>query len=804
MATPNQPGMADTTDTAEISTSLSTRRSLGFAAAIYGIVTLVLGYPALVGQFLVSPVSDQYKAGYAFREFAAATLRQTGHFPLWNPYIFGGMPYVAAMHGDIFYPTFLLRMVLPTDVAMTWGFMIHVFLAGLFTYVFLRALGLGFYGALIGGLAYMVGGNVAALVSPGHDGKLFISALLPMALFLVLRLVRDGRRWAFGALGLVLGLAVLTPHPQLLQYLLLVTGAFSLFVAFADIGAGKLPRAVAGRRLALVAVAVVIGALIGAVQFLPVLHYVDWSPRAGGAGWAHAISFSLPPEEMINFYLPQFSGILGHYWGRNSIHLHSEYIGASVLILAGLAFARSWSAPQRRVIWFFGGTFVVALLWALGGYTPFYHLVYAVVPGTHYFRAPSTMLFVVSFCTAGLAAFGVERALRWDITARYLIGWSVVAVIVLVLALGGGFTHLAISLAPTGAEDFVRSNDAALHLGALRSSLFVALGLAILFLLGTRRLGRDVAGLLLAVLVVVDLWSVVRMYWVFSPPASVLFASDPAIDYIKKQPTPGRVIPLQIEQSTRILDPFLREDGLMVHRIRNVLGYHGNELGRYEDLGDIAAGWRQAMANPNLWQLFNVHFILTDAPDLGMSSLKRVVGPVTNAAGTTVYLFELPDRNPAAWLTPAILKFPDDTVKAALLDPRFDIRRIALFDPTADVTPTELRGLPDTLAVHASVSRYDPGAIDIQLDAPAPEGSALVVSENYYPGWEATVDGKPTTIGRADMVLIGVPLPRGARAIMLRFHSAPYETGRTVTLVALLVTLLAWGGGALLDRFARG
>src|SRR2546423_10641391 len=109
--------------------------ALGWAAIVYAIGPFSLGYPALAGRFLVNPHSDQYIAGYAFREFAAATLRATGHFPLWNPYLFGGMPYIAAMHGDIFYPTFLLRMILPTDVAMTWGFIIHIFLAGLFTYL---------------------------------------------------------------------------------------------------------------------------------------------------------------------------------------------------------------------------------------------------------------------------------------------------------------------------------------------------------------------------------------------------------------------------------------------------------------------------------------------------------------------------------------------------------------------------------------------------------------------------------------------------------------------------------------------
>src|SRR5438552_3729621 len=97
------------------------RYASAWAALVYALATLTLAYPALGGSFLVNPGSDQYIAGYAFREFAAASLKAGHGFPQWNAYLFGGMPYIAAMHGDIFYPTFLLRMMLPTDQAMTWS-----------------------------------------------------------------------------------------------------------------------------------------------------------------------------------------------------------------------------------------------------------------------------------------------------------------------------------------------------------------------------------------------------------------------------------------------------------------------------------------------------------------------------------------------------------------------------------------------------------------------------------------------------------------------------------------------------------
>src|SRR6266550_2377460 len=216
------------------------RFAFGWAALVYALCTLSLAYPALAGQFLVNSHSDQYIAGYAFREFAASTLKATGHFPLWNPYLFGGLPYVAAMHGDIFYPTFLLRMVMPTDAAMTWGFAIHLFLAGLFAFGFFRTVGYGFYGSLIGGIAYMMGGQLASLVSPGHDGKLFVSALFPLALWMLYLGFRRGKAWAWGVFALTIGLDVLSPHPQLLQYTLLACGAYSLYLAFSRIDGNQL------------------------------------------------------------------------------------------------------------------------------------------------------------------------------------------------------------------------------------------------------------------------------------------------------------------------------------------------------------------------------------------------------------------------------------------------------------------------------------------------------------------------------------------------------------------------------------
>src|SRR5688572_9148639 len=169
------------------------RRPLLAATGLFTVWIAILSLPMLAGKFLSGPNSDQLATGYAYRAWAAEQILATGHVPLWNPEIFGGLPFVAAQHGDIFYPTALLRLVLPTATAMNLGFAIHYVAAGLLLYWFLRLLGVSWAGAVTGGLAYQLSGVVASLVQPGHDGKLFVSALLPLMLIGLLLALRRGR-----------------------------------------------------------------------------------------------------------------------------------------------------------------------------------------------------------------------------------------------------------------------------------------------------------------------------------------------------------------------------------------------------------------------------------------------------------------------------------------------------------------------------------------------------------------------------------------------------------------------------------
>jgi hypothetical protein len=794
------------------SNSYAPRFPSAWAALVYALSALTLTWPALAGGFLVNPLSDQYRAGYAFRDFAAHVMKTTGGFPQWDPYIFGGMPYVAAMHGDIFYPTFLLRLVLPTDVAMTWGMILHFFLCGLATYWFLRhACRFSFFAALIGGAAYMMGGFVSSLPSAGHDGKIFVSALFPVALLVLTWCMRDGRKWAWGVFSIVIGLTVLTPHPQLLQYLLLACGAWALFLAFGGTGTDKVPRGTAIRRLAIALGAVMVGGAIGAIQFVPVREYVSWSPRAPGFNYETATSFSFPLEELINTYLPQFSGILMKYWGRNPVHFHSEYVGVAVLVLAFAAFGGGWTGARKRLFWFWVGTGIVSLLWALGGSTPFFQLIYALVPGTKFFRAPSTIFYITTFAIAVLAALGTERLLAGRFSTRYVYGWLIGSVVVTLFALGGGFTVLAQNLAlipqiqgadpaavAAAVAERVDANAPDVKLGALRSLLFVALTCGTILLIARRKLAPRIAGWALVALVVADLWSIERLYWEFSAPAKTLYASDTTIEFLKKVNQPFRVLTIgtsDLQMATN--DPNLTGDGLMSHGVRAVSGYHGNELGRYD-------AFLGMYLNPTVWTLLNTEFLLVNADTLQLPGVRRIVGPVKDAAGSTVTLFELPGDHAFAWVAPAMIKYPDASVIDAFKATNFPVHSVAIFDTSSKVEAAKISTLPAPLTTTTHVDSYAPGHIAITLSDPAPKGSALVVSENFYPGWHATVDGKPATAERADLTLIGIALPEGARKVELNFSSDTYKEGKSITLAAIAIAILAVLAGLFVPAFPDG
>ena len=744
------------------------------AAAICVVASLTLLWPLLTGHILFGGGrSDMYIAGYSFRLFGAEYFKANHAIPQWNPYLFGGLPYIAAMHGDIFYPTAWLRWIMPVDLAITWGMAIHVMLAGWMTFIFGRSLRMGWWGALFAGVTYELTGIVASQMSPGHDGKIFVSALAPLACWLLVRAIRDRRMWAWGAFAITVALVILG-HYHMAYFLLIALGMWAVYLTWYEQPAG----ASKWKPLAFAAAAVLVGVGITSLQVVPFMDYIKFSPRAEGGvntGWAFATSFAMPPAEIFTLLLPQFNGMLDHYWGQNPLKFHTEYIGFLPLVLAGLA----WGDVQRRriVIALMVGA-AVFLLFAFGGYSPLYRIFFNVLPYLNKIRAMGMVFYLPAFCIALLAGIGLDRVLARGVAPRTILIVSGAFGLFALLGVVGGLQPVAESMAIAERAQAVQANAGELRTGALRLLVFVLLGGGFLWAVAANKVSARIGALALLLIAVADLWSIDNQFYEFSPRADKLFADDAVTSYLKKVKPPYRALEVGDSYGHSVL---------MAYGVPNALGYHGFEPRAYDELGGKDEGWKNLLS-PNFMSLLAVRFIVVNA-QAQVPGFHLAAGPTNTATGNPVVLYERDTVPEYARVVATAAKVPDSQEPDLIANPRFPANLVATYaDSTSVVADPVVQPLPAS-AVKATVNDWKPGSMSVALSGADAKTSRLVISENWYPDWHATVDGKPGVVRRADHSLLSVDLPPGAHKVDLVFESAAYAKGKMISLVALLIAL---------------
>src|SRR3954470_2016102 len=341
---------------------------------VMGLLTLVVFRRYLLsgpGEMLMG--QDTLAAGIMFRKFFVEHIRALGRLPLWNPYLFGGVPTIEAGSGDILYPAAILHLLLSMPSALAWKLIIHVYLAGIFMYLAARAFGVTRWVALFAGSTYLLSADLVSLVWGGQDGKMYVTALFPAALWLLVTAL-DRRSWLrFLWLGAVAGLMVVA-HPQLAYYAYIALAGYAVGSLWARRRDGAtLANVLAGGMLAAVTA---LG--VASVVLLPMYRYLrEDSPRAGpGRGFEYSASWSLHAAEAVSMFVPEFSGTdvqSETYWGKNPFKHNSEYAGALILVL-GIAGLVGLKGDRRR--WGLGAMAGLALLYALGAGTPVFKIFY--------------------------------------------------------------------------------------------------------------------------------------------------------------------------------------------------------------------------------------------------------------------------------------------------------------------------------------------------------------------------------------------------------------------------------------------
>ncbi|MBI4300361.1 MAG: YfhO family protein, partial [Chloroflexi bacterium] len=342
---------------------------------------------------------DLFTYTYPYKDFTAASLR-SGHIPLWNPYLFFGVPFFANIQTAVLYPINVLTSYMGAPQAAGLSIVLHIFLAGAGMYAFTRlSVGLGRAGSFLAALAFMFSGFLTAQV--GHLNQITVSVWLPLLLLCFEQAYRRRSLRLALAMALVVTLQALAGGPQQLYLSLVALGLFVVFV----IGRRAFQRPLPLRQTLLGAVGALLlfgfgvglGLGLAAIQLLPSLELSRWSIRGGGLGYTGATSFSLPPPDLLRALLPGFTS--------NPFSEYVAYVGAVALFLVLVALVVRRRHPYTLLCLVL---VVAGLLLAMGKFTPLYELAYRHVPGFDRFRVPARWLYLYSFGVSVLAGLGLS------------------------------------------------------------------------------------------------------------------------------------------------------------------------------------------------------------------------------------------------------------------------------------------------------------------------------------------------------------------------------------------------------------
>lgn len=727
---------------------------------------------------------------------------QSGHYPLWQPWTFSGMPTVAAFSylSGLYLPNLLFGAL---HIDPMYIQLLHLVFAGMGGFMLARRFGLGSTSAFLAGSAFMLNPYMTAMLAYGHGSQLMTAAYMPWVLWAAIRLAERGKLADAGLLALLIGLQLQRAHVQIAWYTWMLVVPLLVVKILVDKNAGGSKIKTGGFALA----ALVLGVAVALQVYLPALGYLPFSAR-GAAGdaadaYRYATMWSMHPAELLTYLLPGAYGFGGvTYWGFMPFTDFPHYAG---LIVLGFAVGGAVAGRKKPVVLFFIAMTVLALLLSFGNFfSPVYDLFYRFAPKFSSFRVPSMVLIVVALCLAMLSGFGLQAWLDKPLkdSSRFL-KWAGIAVgvmAILFLSLESGLEQLLrASFPPVRIDNFsLVSMVGDLRWELFRSSLFMLIlvfagVLGLLWLVAKGMINARQAALVLVTVSAIDL------LWMDHKIVS------PADNSLRMSPLVERAsldAALEEDEITRFLSsregPFriypvgrlFAENKFSIAGIESTGGYHAAKLGVYQEL----LSRTENLANLDVLRMLNVRYVVSPQP-LHAEELKPVAsGTLSLVSGQVpVAVYELSGAMPRVW---------------------FASRADAVQGEAAAVEAVMQGGGSDggayvEAAPWQGVKRFAPGEVlsmqrsaeSITMKVRADGEALLVLSEVWYPkGWKLTVDGRAQQALKVDGVIRGVIVPPGEHEVRFVYDRSRFETGRTVSTVATMLSLGLIVAGSVLGR----
>ncbi len=768
------------------------------------------------------------------RYFAAECIRG-GTVPLWNPYVGCGVPFLANLQSSIFYPLSLIYYLLPFQLGFKIFIIFHYLLGGCLMYFLMRHWRYGCYASLFSAVTFMFGGYLVSIM----DNVAFLTSAvwLPLVIILWDKFLQTGRAtyglWTGAAISLQIFGGDFS-HYVLCTFIFMATQLLYWVTQRTSHAARDSLKRVLG-----LPAAWGIGLGLAMIVLLPFLEFAFHSTRMEGIAYEVATRWSYHPLELLQLVTPYvfgslvpFTKWLGQAW------IDTVYIGIAPLCLA--IFAGLYSKDPRK--WLLLGLLLISLFLSMGKYNPLFKYAWDSVPGIRMLQIPAKFLFLGTVSLSIMAGIGWEtlvRSLRDKEEAKLFKVFLVCLSCALILAFLGALLwkesaliFLRDYLAHAELKAFYTPEDSfAAIFKNVSTALAISGAVTLLFGLAlARRLSLPLLKTLLVAVAVVELFFVAKPQDQLIPQGlyhreaetSRKLPSDRghfrtfSLSYLSIQNymnhpripfthsfllLKNSLIPnLQMYQHIATIDEFaavIRKD------YNQVLGWIKQSFEKVRQEKEEGDFYRlkdeHASSCTKLLGLLNVRFI---------TSLGEFRGDLFSQIGTGeagVRIYENANALPRAFLVSnVILTERSSDALPTLGNDIFNPREFVIFSKK-EIPPRLLEELMEPPARDAGdvrgtveIVRYGPNSLEVEVATD--RACFLILSESYYPGWKAYMDGKETELLKANFLLRGIRIrEKGKHRIDLTFDPFSYKLGKYVSASTLLILLT----GLVYDRRRR-
>ena len=783
-------------------------------------------------------------AGQESKEY----LERTGERTRWTNAIFGGMPtYQMSPSYDstkvLNWAEKLYRLYLPDYVMLTFMMMIGF-------YLLLRAFGLSVWLASLGGIVWAFSSYFFILISAGHIWKFITLAYVPPTIAGVVLAYR--KKYLLGGVvtAFFIALQILSNHIQMSYYFMFVI-LFMVVAYFADAYQKKeLPHFF--KASAVLVLAAAVGACINLSNLYHTYEYsketmrgkselkqevaaakqtssgldrdyiTAWSygigetwsllvPNVKGGSSSAILSQSKAAMEKAN---PMYGSVYSQfpqYFGDQPWTAGPVYVGAFVLFL----FVLGCFIVKGPLKWALLGATVFSILLSWGknlmGLTDFF---IDYVPLYNKFRAVSSILVIAEFTIPLLAVLALKEIVgkpavlkeKENRTALF-ISLALTAGVALLLAVAPGMlfsdfvTPREMAALQQGlpqehlmplVSNMTEMREAIVASDAWRSFFIIVIGCVLLFLYQQQKLKASLMVAGVTLLCLADMWTVNKRYLndgLFVPKSQRTEA------FVKTQA--DEIILQDTAQNYRVLNfvgfpgnTFNENNTAYWHK--SVGGYHAAKLRRYQEMIDhhimpeMEATYREvAQASGR------------------MDSVDASKFRVLNMLNTKYFIFPagkdgqpVPVVNPYAygnaWFVDRVQYVKDANEEIAALNTVVPTETAVVDAKFKDALTGWSEGHKDAESV-VQLTSYEPNRLTYHVSSA--KGGVVVFSEIYYPGWQATIDGAPVDIARADYILRAMHVPSGSHTIEMWFEPQSIRVTETIAYVALallVIGVMAW------------